>query len=144
MPLEREVLTHGDGGDPYDGDELMKMVALNVGWEDGRLQLVTGGKWVRVGHGVGPGLAGSGEHCVGSAHLEDTPPQVSHLAAVSTRPCTRCDYKCAHKHTHLYLKVITLTNTPSHVYSLNPDLHHQYHTGYLSQNTVLQNLLKIK
>lgn len=76
------------GGDPY-GHGLRRKVALNVGWGGGLLQLVAGGEGVRVGHGGGPGLAGSGEHCAGSAHLENTPPQVSHLAAVGTHPCTQ-------------------------------------------------------
>ena len=76
------------GGGPC-GYGLRRKVAQSVGRGGGRLQLVTGGKGVRVGHGGGPGPAGRGEHCAGSAHLENTPPQVSHLAAVDTHPCTQ-------------------------------------------------------
>lgn len=80
-------VVQGDG-DPC-GDELRRKVAQSVGSGGGRLQLVAGGEGVRVGHGGGPGPAGSGEHCAGSAHLENTPPQVSHLAGASTHPCTQ-------------------------------------------------------
>lgn len=79
-PLMKGGVVQGDG-DPC-GDELRRKVALSVGSGGGRLQLVAGGEGVRVGHGGGPGPAGSGEHCAGSAHL--TSAQELILYAVSS------------------------------------------------------------
>lgn len=63
----KEGETKGGGGPCGHG--LRRKVAQSAGRGGGRLQLVAGGEGVRVGHGGGPGPAGRGEHCAGSAHL---------------------------------------------------------------------------